>query len=42
MRAREGSLASSLYGDSITKLFPIIEANCSDSGNFDNVLEFFL
>ena len=40
MRAREGSLASSLYGDSITKLFPIIEANCSDSGNFDNVLEF--
>ena len=40
MRAREGSLASSLYGDSITKLFPIIEPNCSDSGNFDNVLEF--
>jgi len=40
MRAREGLLASSLYGDSITKLFPIIEANCSDSGNFDNVLEF--
>ena len=40
MRAREGSLASGLYGDSIEKLFPIIEANCSDSGNFDNVLEF--
>ena len=40
MRAREGSLSSDLYGDSISKLFPVIESNCSDSGNFDNVLEF--
>ena len=40
LRAREGSLSSVLYGDSISKLFPVIEANCSDSGNFDNVLEF--
>ena len=40
MRAREGSLSSDLYGESISKLFPVIESNCSDSGNFDNVLEF--
>ena len=40
MRAREGSLQSDLFGSSISKLLPVIETNCSDSGNFDNVLEF--
>ncbi len=42
MRAREGSVQSELFGDSIKKLFPIVEPDCSDSGTFDNVLEFLL
>lgn len=42
MRAREGSVASDLFGDDLQKLFPVIEPNLSDSGTFDNVLEFLL
>ncbi len=42
MYAREGVVKSELFGDELTKLFPIVEADCSDSGNFDNVLEFML
>jgi glutamate synthase (NADPH) large chain len=42
MRAREGVVKSELLGADIEKLFPIIEPDCSDSGNFDNVLEFML
>jgi len=42
MRAREGMAASGLFGDDLAKLFPIAEPGCSDSGNFDNVLEFLL
>ena len=42
MRAREGAASSELFGDDIEKLFPIIEPDCSDSGSFDNVLEFLL
>ncbi|MFP4301686.1 MAG: glutamate synthase large subunit [Spirochaetaceae bacterium] len=42
MRAREGQLESELFGEDITKLMPIIEPDCSDSGNFDNVLELLL
>lgn len=42
MNAREGVAKSDHYGEDINKLFPIVEANCSDSGNFDNVLEFLL
>ncbi len=42
MRAREGVLQSDLLGEEIGKLFPIVEPDCSDSGNFDNVLEFLL
>ena len=33
---------SEFFGDEIKKLFPVIEANGSDSGSFDNVLEFLL
>ena len=33
---------SELFGDDLTKLFPIVEPDCSDSGTFDNVLEFLL
>jgi glutamate synthase (NADPH/NADH) large chain len=37
--ARQGVMKSDLFGDDLQKLFPICEAHCSDSGNFDNVLE---
>jgi glutamate synthase (NADPH/NADH) large chain len=42
MRAREGMLESELFGDDLKKLLPVIEPNLSDSGTFDNVLEFLL
>jgi glutamate synthase (NADPH/NADH) large chain len=42
MRAREGMAGSELFGDSIGRLYPIVEADVSDSGAFDNVLEFLL
>ncbi len=42
MTAREGMAASPLFGEDIAKLFPIMEPDCSDSGNFDNALEFLL
>ena len=42
MNARQGTLKSELFGDDLRKLFPIVEEDCSDSGTFDNVLEFLL
>ena len=42
MAAREGLAACDLFGADIEKLFPISEPDCSDSGTFDNVLEFLL
>jgi len=39
MRAREGVLASTVFGDQLDLLYPIIEAGGSDSAAFDNVLE---
>jgi glutamate synthase (NADPH/NADH) large chain len=42
MRARQGVVESALFGESLPKLFPIVEPDCSDSGVFDNVLEFLL
>ena len=42
MNAREGVLSSPLFGDDLAKLFPVVEPDCSDSGTFDNVLEFLL
>ncbi|MDP6437692.1 MAG: glutamate synthase large subunit [Gammaproteobacteria bacterium] len=42
MSAREGVAKSKLFGDILDKLFPIIEEDVSDSGAFDNVLEFLL
>jgi len=42
MRAREGVAESELFGDDIKKLLPVIEPAVSDSGSFDNVLEFLL
>lgn len=42
MRAREGAAKSTLFGEDLQKLFPVIEPHLSDSGTFDNVLEFLL
>ena len=42
MAARQGVVQSDKFGDDISKLFPIAERDCSDSGTFDNVLEFLL
>ena len=42
MRARQGVVQSDLFGDDLQKLFPVVEPDCSDSGTFDNVLEFLL
>ena len=42
MRAREGMAQSELFGEELKKLFPVVEPMCSDSGTFDNVLEFLL
>ncbi len=42
MHAREGVLKSDLFGADVEKLFPVVEPDCSDSGTFDNALEFLL
>jgi len=42
MNARQGMARSERFGGDIKKLFPIAERDCSDSGTFDNVLEFLL
>lgn len=39
MRAREGVLTSTNFGEDLDLLYPIIEAGGSDSAAFDNVLE---
>jgi glutamate synthase (NADPH/NADH) large chain len=39
MNAREGVLKSEVYGKDVTKLFPILMPNMSDSGSLDNVFE---
>jgi len=42
MTARQGMVESDDYDCPMDALFPIAEDDCSDSGNFDNVLEFLL
>ncbi len=42
MRAREGLLKSSLFGDDLQKLLPVIREGGSDTATFDNVLEFLV
>ncbi|CAD6505667.1 BgTH12-01157 [Blumeria graminis f. sp. triticale] len=39
MRAREGVMASNIFGSDLESLYPIIEDGGSDSAAFDNVLE---
>ncbi|MGH0032509.1 MAG: glutamate synthase large subunit [Myxococcota bacterium] len=40
MHAREGTMASELFGDDLPKLYPIMREGASDSARFDNALEF--
>ncbi len=42
MAAREGVAESDLFGESLANVFPVVEPDVSDSGAFDNVLEFLL
>ncbi len=42
MNARQGVVESEPFGADLDKLFPVVEPDCSDSGTFDNVLEFLL
>ena len=40
--ARQGVAQSDLFGEKLKDLFPIAEPDSSDSGNFDNILEFLM
>ena len=42
MVARQGSMASPLFGDDLRKLFPIITPGGSDTASLDNAIEFLL
>jgi glutamate synthase domain-containing protein 2/glutamate synthase domain-containing protein 1/glutamate synthase domain-containing protein 3 len=42
MTAREGVLKSSLFGDELRKVLPVITPGGSDTATFDNVLEFLV
>src|SRR5262245_12093339 len=42
MHAREGTMASRLFGDDLRKLYPIVREGASDSARFDNALEFLV
>lgn len=42
MKAREGLLESSVFGDDLRKVLPVIAPGGSDTATFDNVLEFLV
>ncbi len=42
MHARQAQIASALFGDDLKKVLPIIQEDGSDSGMFDNCLEFLV
>ncbi len=42
MNSREGTVVSKVMGDDIKSVFPVVAPERSDSGTFDNVLEFLL
>ncbi|MGH9172810.1 MAG: glutamate synthase central domain-containing protein, partial [Vicinamibacterales bacterium] len=42
MRAREGLLESSVFGDDLRSVLPVIRPGGSDTATFDNVLEFLV
>jgi len=42
MKARQGMSESESFGSKLKELFPIAELDCTDSGSFDNILEFLI
>jgi glutamate synthase domain-containing protein 2/glutamate synthase domain-containing protein 1/glutamate synthase domain-containing protein 3 len=42
MHAREGTMASSLFGSDLKRLYPIVREGASDSARLDNALEFLV
>jgi glutamate synthase (NADPH) large chain len=42
MKAREGLLKSSVFGDDLQKVLPVVVPGGSDTATFDNVLEFLV
>jgi glutamate synthase (ferredoxin) len=42
MHARQAQLSSPLFGDDLKKIIPVIQEDGSDSGMFDNCLEFLV
>ena len=40
MKARQGAVKSDVFGNDMRKVFPVVEPDLSDSGTFDNILEF--
>ena len=42
MVARQGMVATEVFGDKLRDILPVIDSDCSDSGSFDSVLEFLL
>ena len=42
MLSRQGLAKSDYFQEHLTDLFPVAEPDCTDSGSFDNVLEFLL
>ena len=42
MAARQGKVETGAFGNKLKSIFPVIDADCSDSGCFDAVLEFLL
>ncbi|MDD9889582.1 MAG: glutamate synthase large subunit, partial [Gammaproteobacteria bacterium] len=42
MAARQGKVATDVFGDKLNAIFPVIDDDLSDSGSFDAVLEFLL
>jgi glutamate synthase domain-containing protein 2/glutamate synthase domain-containing protein 1/glutamate synthase domain-containing protein 3 len=42
MKAREGLLKSSVFGDELRKVLPVVTPGGSDTATFDNVLEFLV
>ena len=42
MKAREGVMASATFGEDLKKLYPVVEADLSDSGSLDCCVEFLM
>ena len=42
MKAREGVMASSALGPDLASLYPVVEADLSDSGSLDCSIEFLM